>query len=315
MTQGITMEQWLARWRKLGTVEAYFDWRLRRAKATGGKTVVVTVDAEGTRGMYQFSGKPDWERVRKETVGAGYAVALIPNRTIGECLVLCSEAVSARQGWDKSRGGGIIKLAEKNAILKDVARMQKPWMPQAGERVWWDGVRVYEDGQEDQVAAAGERTIVLDETGMWRAPYLLKVSCCWTTLAHLKPLPEKPKPEPTPWNTDDWCYISGPDEVPGIGRVVAISVDGGFVVQPLKSDKLILVNKPCLRPLTDEDWTVNIGGIRVRAYDGEDGRVFLLNSEYAVTNVFFPNARPIVERLGIPIMPYALSKGHFKRPE
>ncbi|MCK9327903.1 MAG: hypothetical protein M0P69_20580 [Bacteroidales bacterium] len=76
-----------------------------------------------------------------------------------------------------------------------------------------------------------------------------------------------------------------------------------------------------LRPLTDEDWTGEIGGARVRAYEFGDGTVLLIFADNSVINTCASDyeinkfCRTVCREHNIPIMPRSLHKGNCKRPE
>lgn len=72
-----------------------------------------------------------------------------------------------------------------------------------------------------------------------------------------------------------------------------------------------------LRPLQDADWTREIAGVKVRAYEDEEGDIQLRTADdYSWLGVkkFMPIARELCRLAGIPIMPYELSKGEDKAP-
>jgi hypothetical protein len=74
-----------------------------------------------------------------------------------------------------------------------------------------------------------------------------------------------------------------------------------------------------LRPLQDADWTREIAGVKVRAYEGTNGGGVLRTSGYVSPIVFAHDELPVMRELcaakNIPIMPLALSRGKFKAPE
>ena len=108
---------------------------------------------------------------------------------------------------------------------------------------------------------------------------------------------------------------------PEIPETTAIKGDMGARVKALSSGENFLAALSSLRPLTDEDWTGEIGGVRVRAYDDADGSIRVVCADDTSLWAFDKGnnddtvLRTLCREHDIPVMPERLHKGEYKRPE
>lgn len=278
-------------------------------------------------------------------------------------------------------------------IAKPVKAEAKPWAPQVGEKVWWDGVQVLDGGSSRQAESPGVYT--LNKTPQtcniaWRVGYRLAESYHWTTLDHLRPASEAPEHydgEPfmgsrsahcmtiyppdkyrleftgekraiTKAEDDSTCFLSPDDNgwarrshgacyggvwilraVPveakpvwkvgemaydtSLGRIVFVGEFNGekYSVTHFPDNTYAgYVSPSALRPLEPADWTREIGGVKMRAYESGSGFVRLTYTNGPVLS-FLPGSegdkiiREFCAAKGLPVMPFALHKGDMKAPE
>ncbi|MCK9327899.1 MAG: hypothetical protein M0P69_20560, partial [Bacteroidales bacterium] len=130
------------------------------------------------------------------------------------------------------------------------------------------------------------------------------------------------------WKAGDWAWwdgrsCSGAHERPQVVWIDRHRAGKGYCHVRLFPERGGSYGVSCssLRPLTDEDWTGEIGGVRVRAYDDADGSIRVVCADDTSLWAFDKGnnddtvLRTLCREHNIPIMPYSLSKGDFKKPE
>ena len=126
--------------------------------------------------------------------------------------------------------------------------------------------------------------------------------------------PEKPQ-----WKVGDGVYNIPWDSI----AIVNGNSDDGQIIyaRNLSGKSEFCGGSDSYRPLTDKDWTREIGGVKVRVYEDAFGNIKISYPE--VTRYLsggenkdsIKAAREICRLAGLPIMPYSLSNGEFKSPK
>lgn len=119
------------------------------------------------------------------------------------------------------------------------------------------------------------------------------------------------------WSVGDLAYCTRCNEIVKIDRVS--QTHDSYNAFDIFGSSEIAGHVDELRPLTDSDWTCNIKGIKVRAYrDDDDGDIWLVsegNGGSGIINTNIIIAKEMCRLSRIPVMPYSLSHGEYKRPE
>lgn len=259
----------------------------------------------------------------------------------------------------------------------------KPWAPQVGEKVRWDGVSVCVECGVTDKADAGTYVLELVPEG-WRAHYKIKDTTYWTTIDHLRPASEaqehydgepcglvvcepyksaadglrfvyagrKDRPKYGEWFKNCMGYIERAESIlvnprwilravpveakpewkvgdilMSDSRLVMITgIDGERNGRPTyKWDEFGVPNshghnfsEDYLRATTAADWTREIGGVKVRAYESDNGIHMYEDVPGEGFDVHhFPNkalAREFCAAKNLPIMPYSLHQGKMDPP-
>ena len=117
------------------------------------------------------------------------------------------------------------------------------------------------------------------------------------------------------WRPGDWAWCNGI----GIIEVGEVWAKGKTTWIKELNGMSHTAEYTRLRPLTDADWTREIGGVKVRAYETEHGSTLITTDRHLGYTAFdsteAPLARELCRLAGIPIMPHSLNGGEFKRPE
>lgn len=122
-------------------------------------------------------------------------------------------------------------------------------------------------------------------------------------------------PEPR-WTVGDWAYSTSKNIIVYIGNPV-LGDEPNLHVRHIDGSCAGWNSPNNLRPLADADWVGKIGGKPVRAYETDDGCIYLLfprGPHYAFYPVNADVAKTICSAFNIPIMPPELHGGVYKRP-
>lgn len=139
--------------------------------------------------------------------------------------------------------------------------------------------------------------------------------------------PEQPTEEKSPWNKGDLAYSIFDKcivEIVSMNKYIIyfgpFVKDSGIMKGWISSGEPTSSISARLRPLTDADWTREIGGINVRAYEMPNGfRLYFSDGFCSHYNESEGSEgiviRAALQKQGLPFMPYSLSKGIYKKPE
>ncbi len=236
-------------------------------------------------------------------------------------LVCAKEAKGLRfEYWEKRPWKKGEWIAKSDWIIQVVDNGINPtWILRAipiievGKEYQWDGIGMH-CSIEPQIV-----TVKVNDKSDWPfGIWCTNGTGYWTTAEHLSPI-EEPK---CPYKAGDYLWVEVDEEF-GRGRYAGICKALEIVDTKIKyrmlNGSIDVLPFENFRPLTDADWTGEIGGVKVQAYENADGEV--LGLVYPNSRQLYYNKeeikiiRTICYQFNIPIMPFELHKGDKRQPK